>query len=92
MPTVQVKSLEPLRTPLDGHDDYLWSVTMREGEDEATLQVKLTGSGAIPAGFPPERGEEWVRERPQQRVSGLANDRSVLEQVRTWESPVMLHR
>ena len=80
------------RTPFAGIDGYPFRVEVADDGAAAALEVQVSASQSIVAGFGDEGpSAEWVAEIVR-RVGNrrLRNDLPVIEQVRGWPSPLVL--
>jgi hypothetical protein len=87
MATLPISKLERIRTPLDGHDDFLYRVVLGAQDDSVSIYYALADSQRYPAGFPDPPIDTVIRAVIEQRASGwLSNyedeDGTVIEQLR----------
>lgn len=87
MATLPIGKLECIRTPPDGHDDFLYRVAVGPPGESVTVYYALSDTQRYVAGFSDPPLDELIRVLIQQRASGwLSNyedeDGSFVEQLR----------
>jgi hypothetical protein len=81
---------ELVRTPQNGYDDWCFRVQISDGDDSETIKVTLSETQRAIAGLA-EPPWEWIEARLQRRASArISNYHPTLDQVRRWETPVVL--
>jgi hypothetical protein len=80
-----------IRTRFDRLDDWAYRMTWPDPSGEVELEVTLSDTQRCIAGLR-EPSPQWIYERAREQTVGrLRNDLPVLDQVRAWPQPLVLH-
>jgi hypothetical protein len=88
MAELPIADLSPIYPRGDG---WFANLTLRDGDEEAVLEVAVSDTQRCISGLA-KPTPEWIVERTRARaVARLSNYEPVLLQVRTWEQPLQLY-